>query len=515
MRALGIKKSHQPQHQAPPIRASKHTMRRISRLDRSIGLLQPRLSTSLPSTYSCSTCHRQAPLFSTSPLRRDEEKTAFTEKLRRKIWGTENPPGLQDPYGGGSFLDKNKKSGQKTSEISPKRDTTALKTNAANGSPEIDSSHPQYKNKRTRRLERQAARLEREAAAAATTVDGTSSHNQELANISATDGTDGIWRTPPKPTKLLPNGRKLVKITSNGRSRWVRQSAKKVEVVQEVPQEVSEKLLRLNKWRSIERRMHKLISVSEDLPQDYVPATTWEGLETLGTTPPGLEEHWSVLHPYPSFTPKEKETDNEAITVALHRAMVEVFSMKQMGGINLASVSIASAGPEVLTDHVQIIPSQGDVTLQFSKNASLEKIIERIAPALLASEKPIFEQARSNKIKTAAFDIDETKEKVAPTNSEEDVAADRSTVDPLKPKIIPVTTDETNGQENPTKSEENVAANRSAIDTLQESSSHQTYEEVIASWDPKWLQVSLAHPNIKFAVRILFPCHPGTMLTTN
>ncbi|RMZ76669.1 hypothetical protein DV738_g4815, partial [Chaetothyriales sp. CBS 135597] len=30
----------------------------------------------------------------------------FTEKLRRKIWGTDNPPGLADPYGGPSFLER-------------------------------------------------------------------------------------------------------------------------------------------------------------------------------------------------------------------------------------------------------------------------------------------------------------------------------------------------------------------------------------------------------------------------
>jgi hypothetical protein len=30
----------------------------------------------------------------------------FTEKIRRKIWGTDNPPGLADPYGGPSFLER-------------------------------------------------------------------------------------------------------------------------------------------------------------------------------------------------------------------------------------------------------------------------------------------------------------------------------------------------------------------------------------------------------------------------
>lgn len=32
--------------------------------------------------------------------------TPFTEKIRRKIWGTDKPPGLADPYGGESRLEK-------------------------------------------------------------------------------------------------------------------------------------------------------------------------------------------------------------------------------------------------------------------------------------------------------------------------------------------------------------------------------------------------------------------------
>ena len=33
----------------------------------------------------------------------------LTEKLRRKIWGTDNPPGLEDPYGDRSVFDQSKK----------------------------------------------------------------------------------------------------------------------------------------------------------------------------------------------------------------------------------------------------------------------------------------------------------------------------------------------------------------------------------------------------------------------
>ena len=65
------------------------------------------------STYTCIQCQLRAPLL-WNPTRRkdslrrfpqprrfasnDSFKGTFTEKVRKKIWGTENPPGQDDPY---------------------------------------------------------------------------------------------------------------------------------------------------------------------------------------------------------------------------------------------------------------------------------------------------------------------------------------------------------------------------------------------------------------------------------
>ncbi|MCJ1285603.1 hypothetical protein MMC26_004944 [Xylographa opegraphella] len=65
------------------------------------------------------------------------EKTPYTEKIRRKIWGTQDPPGQADPYGDASVLDQTKK---QTLESEPEqaveeRPTTGdepLSTSAAN-----------------------------------------------------------------------------------------------------------------------------------------------------------------------------------------------------------------------------------------------------------------------------------------------------------------------------------------------------------------------------------------------
>lgn len=64
------------------------------------------------SLYVCSTCRRQfLPHYlrlANQPFRRykSSDNLPFTEKIRRKIWGTDNPPGLKDPYGGEGFFEQ-------------------------------------------------------------------------------------------------------------------------------------------------------------------------------------------------------------------------------------------------------------------------------------------------------------------------------------------------------------------------------------------------------------------------
>jgi hypothetical protein len=36
----------------------------------------------------------------------EKQEIPFTEKVRRKLWGTDNPPGLKDPYGGPSMFER-------------------------------------------------------------------------------------------------------------------------------------------------------------------------------------------------------------------------------------------------------------------------------------------------------------------------------------------------------------------------------------------------------------------------
>jgi len=52
--------------------------------------------------YASTTCRRQvAPRsFPVRQIRYNSDDTSLTERIRRKIWGTDSPPGLKDPYGG-------------------------------------------------------------------------------------------------------------------------------------------------------------------------------------------------------------------------------------------------------------------------------------------------------------------------------------------------------------------------------------------------------------------------------
>lgn len=324
-------------------------MRRTIRIDSSIGLLCFRTAKTLPSPFLCAVCHRQGLSFSTSPSRAADPKTPFTKRIQQKIWGTDQPPGLDDPYGGGGVFDQSKRR-----------------------APE----------KEVRQQEAQA---------------------------------------PVEPDAQSP---------------------------------------------------------APAVSSSYEPATTWDGLQKVGGFGGWWREHWDPGHQFEGFPPWERVTDAEVIVAALHRAIVEVFALQTAG-------KSLSAFPKVTTtwdptDDVRIVPSSTGATLSFSTKTSLDQIIQTLIPS-----------------------INQTSQKEASAESEEDAVADRSTVVPLHHESEPSTSviDGALEKGQPTLSEEDVAADRSDTDPLVSNSiSHKTYAEVIASWDPAWLEISLENPKIKFAV---------------
>jgi hypothetical protein len=219
----------------------------------------------------------------------------------------------------------------------------------------------------------------------------------------------------------------------------------------------------------------------------YEAATTWANAEE-GTKVPWVggfgnwwKDNWDPEHQYSGFMPQARKvmTKPEDITAAFYRALVEVYICKE-AGLPLTSTSTTKEAPSTIG--VQMIPSEAGVTLDFS---SSNIKLDGFAQSLKASS-------------------DETAEHEAPTESEEDVAADRSSVDPLHPESTEAPVDETATNENPTESEEDVAADRSPIDPLHpllgKKAEDAFYSTFVADLDPAWRQVPLTDPEIKFAV---------------
>lgn len=322
-------------------------MRRIARLDRSIDLLRPRVSTQASRPYLCSACKYQSTSFSTSTLRAERDRVPITEKVRRKIWGTENPPGQADPYGDASVFDRTKE--------------------------------------REKRLDEEEAAEEEAAAKRA--------------------------RRPIAPEESLPDS-------------------------------------------------------------SYEPAMSWEGLEVVGEQTKADREVWDNEHQFHAFLPKYPTKSNEQISVAVHRAIVETLALKK-AEIPFERMFKGNVDKD-LTRKVQVVLStDGSATLKFPKYISLDKLVQAI---ITPPEKPVETEVveESEELGEEPALLDETSVKENPTEAEEDVAADRSSEDPL------------------TAAQQEIRAKQSRP--------RSDGAVALVSWNPAWLQVSLKDPAFKFAV---------------
>jgi hypothetical protein len=211
------------------------------------------------------------------------------------------------------------------------------------------------------------------------------------------------------------------------------------------------------------------------MDNSYEEASTWNGLKVVGGFEEWWKTNWDPQHQFVGFLPRRVMKDNEEISVALHRAIVEAVALQQVG-VPLDAISAAAPGDD-LTQEIQVgISSTGSATLQFPDSVTLHDIVQSLAPAEPAAE--------------------------VPTESQEDLEADKSEEDPLHPEEAPE-------KQNRTESEEDIAADRSNEDPLEDISSGTNknakmprtyYDAIVKSWDPAWLQTPLDDPVLKFAV---------------
>ncbi|CCU81632.1 hypothetical protein BGHDH14_bgh03879 [Blumeria hordei DH14] len=83
--------------------SKKVMMRFIAPTVRSSALLK---SNCIYEHHLCAICISQTKLYSSSSRREVDTSLPFTEKLRRKIWGTNEPPGNLNPYGKQNHIDQ-------------------------------------------------------------------------------------------------------------------------------------------------------------------------------------------------------------------------------------------------------------------------------------------------------------------------------------------------------------------------------------------------------------------------
>lgn len=99
--------------------------------------------------YVCTVCRQEAlprPLVARQFLRNASSDNApLTERVRRKLWGTENPPGLKDPYGGEGVLERKFKKSQAVRQDESATETTQVseaENEAADASAADDAYEP-------------------------------------------------------------------------------------------------------------------------------------------------------------------------------------------------------------------------------------------------------------------------------------------------------------------------------------------------------------------------------------
>ncbi|KAL4881411.1 ribosomal subunit 39S-domain-containing protein [Aspergillus karnatakaensis] len=75
-------------------------------------------------TFVCSVCRhgtRASPIVARQFLR-NASNDSITERVRKKLWGTDNPPGLKDPYGGEGVFEKKFKKGREGKQVVPEEE---------------------------------------------------------------------------------------------------------------------------------------------------------------------------------------------------------------------------------------------------------------------------------------------------------------------------------------------------------------------------------------------------------
>ncbi|KAL2047690.1 hypothetical protein N7G274_000732 [Stereocaulon virgatum] len=227
--------------------------------------------------------------------------------------------------------------------------------------------------------------------------------------------------------------------------------------------------------------------------EDYKRATTWEGLERVGYSSWGKEQ-FNMLHPFEGFMDPKLES-REKIVVAVHRALVEVFALKQAG---LPLVMDYDAG-DVFLDNVD------DFLLRLAKEAKFE--IDATGEWRLVLEKQELEGDIIGSI-TPRADVDEDEEGDVEDTEEREKGEDLTEGEQSEEMVQKEDEDACRLAASSPATEPQAVETESLADY--ESSHHPSAEgpptlssipdHVLLPEDNNWRNMSLEDPEIKFAV---------------
>lgn len=176
--------------------------------------------------------------------------------------------------------------------------------------------------------------------------------------------------------------------------------------------------------------------------------------------------------PIPRFGPIEMVTDDEEITTCLHRALVEVYTLRQAGKPLSEAWAVDPISDQTHTVQIRL-NDDGEVNLVYSADMTSKKVLD----SLVASVEDV-------------EDVEVEDELVAEEEEDEMVTRAQSEMKSTEASLSePASTD---------KPGEIVAV---ADQTSEETpATPKTYRDVINSWDTTWLLTPLKDMEIKFAV---------------
>jgi hypothetical protein len=182
----------------------------------------------------------------------------------------------------------------------------------------------------------------------------------------------------------------------------------------------------------------------------HKPAKNWDGLQIVGdmrgiTLPQGLE--------FEPFATKELVEDSATLIAALHRAVVEVFTLKHADK-SYSAISDKPASVFDKTENVKITPTENGATLEYGPEGSAEDIVNELETP--SSSIPTELVAKAEEVEQQEV-------------SEEDAIAESTLTEPI---VV----------------EEKL-----------------TTRDIIRSFDKAWLEVPLQDLDTKFAASSLCP----------